>query len=759
MFEEMNILMEKWQFLSGLFHPELRKVSRLGWVRFVPLSKMKLMTIVLLFKKSSIRVLSQFVIMLLIYSASYAQDSTIVPVFTGNFIHFGDPTLYETEDVKAEQGGRIIRRTLEIPEFTEPVRITAHLIIRSTINNCDQATGDPWDRAGTVMLSVPGMANIELLKFITGFGGYSDLKQDISNLAPLLHGSITIKGFVDTWVSPAWEMDFELIFKKASDVRNPSWNNGLLYLTGLKRDDVTDTEPAVDVNIPQNAEKVVLTYFTSGHAINGQDDEFTTRDNVIYVDGQEVHRYRPWRDDCRNFRSRNPCSGRWGTTWSSDFPRSGWCPGDIVYPVVLDVTNFLSAGHHNIRFAIENIRKDASGFGYWRVSSYLAGWGDISNWQANRLDMTGPGNLIISPNTVVAFRLDLSDDTGYPVITANAQVQIGSDSTGPVFSVDRETWTNPLSVQIEHGSLQFWMKSDKPGNFKIHAEGIGDAVSLSQPEDIEITVYDFEVKDEQNYALSATASADCECNSLTETAQHAIDGSLATKWCCNNGSPDWLLVTLPDSTELNYFIVRHAGAGQAPPGDPGAGDGPSMNTTDFSIQIKDSTGKFVNIIEVKNNPGSELGNVTYHELKKPVTVKEVRLFISDPGNDNASRIYEFEMYKRNFTSVAEPGTHRELQPGTLILSPNYPNPFNQDTQFKLFVPENRRVIATVMNSRGQVIASVLNSDLPGGIHVFSWNGKNLSGREVASGVYFLSVKSMEPTGKKTHTIQKMLYIR
>lgn len=101
------------------------------------------------------------------------------------------------------------------------------MLVFSTLQ--EGTDGDPWDRAGAVMLTIPGMENIELLKFITGFGGRSDLRQDVSDLASLLSGRRTIRGFVDTWVSPAWKITFDLIYKPVTAPVNPAWANGVYH--------------------------------------------------------------------------------------------------------------------------------------------------------------------------------------------------------------------------------------------------------------------------------------------------------------------------------------------------------------------------------------------------------------------------------------------------------------------------------------------------------------------------------------------------
>ena len=82
-------------------------------------------------------------------------------------------------------------------------------------------------------------------------------------------------------------------------------------------------------------------------------------------------------NDCGNFRAINPYCKKWSDGyWSSDYSRSGWCPGDIVAPLELDLTDHLTPGTHTVRFMIENVRpEDENGhFGYWRISGRLLGW-------------------------------------------------------------------------------------------------------------------------------------------------------------------------------------------------------------------------------------------------------------------------------------------------------------------------------------------------------------------------------------------------
>ena len=308
-----------------------------------------------------------------------AVEPTVIEVFHDKVIHFtpDDSTRYDTAMVSARDNGRVIQQTLELQRPSHPVAVTARVALRP-IRKDIRNVHDRWDRAGNVRLRREGMADIEIVKFVTSYGGVTEHAVDVSHLAPLLDGSCTFLGFIDTWVSPAWEMDFSLEFTPIIRHDEPSWIDGILYAGSVTAANLPGGGLTVDVEVPDGTRRVILNYLVSGHCTDGIDaDEFQSKDNIIYIDGQEVHRLRPWRDDCRQFRAINPYCARWSDgSWSSDYSRSGWCPGDAVLPVPIDLSEQLTPGPHTIVFRVENIRPEGEDghFGYWRLSGYLLGW-------------------------------------------------------------------------------------------------------------------------------------------------------------------------------------------------------------------------------------------------------------------------------------------------------------------------------------------------------------------------------------------------
>jgi hypothetical protein len=305
-----------------------------------------------------------------------------VTVFDDEMIHFhpDDSAHVGRDSVQATDNGRLIERRLDLPVQDSPVRIEAHLTI-NPIPKDELVVHDKWDRAGSVRLAVEGSPDIEVVKFITAYGGRSEWVVDVSHLAPLLRGSVTLRAFIDTWVSPAWKVD--LLLRYYADSARPSvhWVLPVMFKNSFDRETYDDSGVTVAVKVPDDGQqRVKLHYYASGHCTDGRGaDEFVRKDHVIAVDGVVVYRYQPWRDDCRRFRELNPYTRRWSDGWwSSDYSRSGWCPGDVVPPLVLDLTDHLTSGTHTVRFVIENIRpKDENDhFGYWRVSAQLLGLSD-----------------------------------------------------------------------------------------------------------------------------------------------------------------------------------------------------------------------------------------------------------------------------------------------------------------------------------------------------------------------------------------------
>ena len=72
----------------------------------------------------------------------------------------------------------------------------------------------------------------------------------------------------------------------------------------------------------------------------------------------------------------------------------------------------------------------------------------------------------------------------------------------------------------------------------------------------------------------------------------------------------------------------------------------------------------------------------------------------------------------------------------LALSDGYPNPFRDRTEIEYQIPSAGRVELRIYDSAGNLVRTLLSGTESAGIHIETWDGKDDSGRELASGVYF-----------------------
>jgi hypothetical protein len=79
-------------------------------------------------------------------------------------------------------------------------------------------------------------------------------------------------------------------------------------------------------------------------------------------------------------------------------------------------------------------------------------------------------------------------------------------------------------------------------------------------------------------------------------------------------------------------------------------------------------------------------------------------------------------------------------PQSLILYPNYPNPFNPSTNIAFDTGRLAVVLLGVYDIVGNKIRTLVDEMLPAGRHHLQWDGRDDLGKPVASGIYFYRLK-------------------
>lgn len=93
-------------------------------------------------------------------------------------------------------------------------------------------------------------------------------------------------------------------------------------------------------------------------------------------------------------------------------------------------------------------------------------------------------------------------------------------------------------------------------------------------------------------------------------------------------------------------------------------------------------------------------------------------------------------------------------PEKLSLSQNYPNPFNPETQINFAVPTFSSVKIEVFNVLGQKVKTLINGDYQPGNYRVTWDGTNVNGEKVSSGIYLYKLQVGAETVSKKMILTK-----
>jgi len=96
----------------------------------------------------------------------------------------------------------------------------------------------------------------------------------------------------------------------------------------------------------------------------------------------------------------------------------------------------------------------------------------------------------------------------------------------------------------------------------------------------------------------------------------------------------------------------------------------------------------------------------------------------------------------------------EVIPEKFALQQNGPNPFTNSTFIRYDCPTAAHVSLKVYDTSGREVIALLESTVEAGSHTAEWNGRDASGRDVASGIYFCRIVT-----RGYSETRKMLLIR
>lgn len=136
------------------------------------------------------------------------------------------------------------------------------------------------------------------------------------------------------------------------------------------------------------------------------------------------------------------------------------------------------------------------------------------------------------------------------------------------------------------------------------------------------------------------------------------------------------------------------------------------------------------------------------------------LNIIDPGD------YCLAVWKRNRASLTRDGTYQlhiweqvaGVEDGSVPLHTAliavYPNPFNPQATIRFDLVSDAPVRLEVFDLQGRLVRTLVDGERVAGRHEEIWDGRDMTGRQVASGVYFYRLKAGEFSETRSMTLVK-----
>lgn len=97
---------------------------------------------------------------------------------------------------------------------------------------------------------------------------------------------------------------------------------------------------------------------------------------------------------------------------------------------------------------------------------------------------------------------------------------------------------------------------------------------------------------------------------------------------------------------------------------------------------------------------------------------------------------------------------RDGVPDIFYLTQNYPNPFNPGTTISYHLPQQDKVELTIYSVLGHVIRHLIDGQKSAGEHFVEWDGRDDSGKRVATGMYFYVLRT-----STQHEKRRMMLVR
>ena len=207
---------------------------------------------------------------------------------------------------------------------------------------------------------------------------------------------------------------------------------------------------------------------------------------------------------------------------------------------------------------------------------------------------------------------------------------------------------------------------------------------------------------------------------------------------------------------------------------------PDLIDQSLPIEMCEIIGDYdLNGITINWETASEINNLGFeiYRFKEIVNMsgklgeyEKISDLIEGTGNSSVGRQYTFvdpnvetnKIYTYRINQLSTSGSVEDTYyimvstkvPENFKLNQNYPNPFNPDTKIVYALPEQSHVQLKVYNILGKEIRTLIDETQSANNHTVIWDGRNASGVNVPSGIYFYKLEA----GNHVH-VKKMMKLQ
>lgn len=129
----------------------------------------------------------------------------------------------------------------------------------------------------------------------------------------------------------------------------------------------------------------------------------------------------------------------------------------------------------------------------------------------------------------------------------------------------------------------------------------------------------------------------------------------------------------------------------------------------------------------------EAGILRWHGI-----IDDVRVYRRTLNDMEIDRLYQVS---NTVTGILNEKEMKKSYTSSFGLRQNYPNPFNAETKIPINLHKATHVRLSIYNVMGQQVAVPFDGNLDTGNHEIVWNGRDIHGQPVSSGIYFIRMKA------------------